>query len=96
MTHTKDILAAELRKAGLHEMADRAAAGYYHDFLSPLAIPDAQLEHDLRMAGTPEAEALRRRHLSGEFDASPEESDAWAASQDGQDAMRRLIRRDKP
>jgi hypothetical protein len=88
--HTKDILAAELRKADLPDMAAMAEKGFYHDFLSPLDTPCLQLEHDLRKAGTPAAMALRQRHLNGEFDATKEESDDWAASPDGQDAMRRL------
>lgn len=92
MTHTKDILAEELRKAGLHEMAERAAAGYYHDFLSPLAMPCQQLANDLQSAGTPEALALRNRHLNGEFDASKEESDEWAKSPEGAEAFRLLVR----
>ena len=41
--HTKDYLAQELRAAGLNAMADKAATGYYHDFLSPLALPETQL-----------------------------------------------------
>lgn len=41
--HTKDILAAELIKAGLREMAVKAATGYYHDFLSPLPTLCLQL-----------------------------------------------------
>jgi hypothetical protein len=90
MTHTKDILAAELRNANLHEMADKAATGYYHDYLSPLAAPCIQLAEDLAKVGTPEALALRKRHLNGEFDATKEESDAWAASPDGQDAFNSL------
>lgn len=89
--HTKDKLAAALREAGLDRMADKAAQGYYHDFLSPLALPCQQLDDDLLTAGTPEAMALRRRHHNGEFDASMEESDDWAQSQDGQDTMRRLV-----
>lgn len=88
--HTKDKLAAELRKAGLDAMADKAATGYYHDYLSPLDFPEMQLEMDLRLVGTPEAEALRKRHLNGEFDASKEESDAWVASPDGQAALAML------
>lgn len=88
--HTKDILANELRKAGLNEMADKAATGYYHDFLSPLEAPCIQLAADLWKAGTPEALALRKRHINGEFDASKEESDAWAASADGRDAINSL------
>lgn len=90
--HTKDILAAELEKAGLHDMATKAATGYYHDFLSPLDLPEMQLAADLAAAGTPEALALRERHINGEFDATKEESDAWAESDDGQEALGRLVK----
>lgn len=75
--HTKDILAAELLKAGLGDMSIRAANGYYHDFLSPLATPCMQLAADLAAVGTPAALALRERHLNGEFDASKEEGEKW-------------------
>lgn len=88
--HTKDILAGELEKAGLTEMAAKASTGYYHDYLSPLATPCIQLAEDLAKAGTPAALALRKRHLNGEFDANKEESDAWAASPEGQDAINSL------
>lgn len=91
--HSKDILAGELRKAGLPEMADKAATGYYHDFLSPLDAPCMQLAADLAKAGTPAALALRERHLDGEFDASSEESDEWAASPEGQFAFNALVGR---
>ena len=90
--HTKDILAAELRKAGLNDIADRAATGYYHDFLSPLDFPEMALEKELRSIGTPEAEVLRKRLIDGEFDATKEEGEAWAESPEGQDAMQRLIK----
>lgn len=88
--HTKDILAAELRKIGLLDMALKASTGYYHDFLSPLTTPCLQLAADLAAIGSPEAMALRERHLNGEFDATKEESDAWAQSAEGQDAFNRL------
>lgn len=91
--HTKDILAAELTKAGLHDMAAKAATGYYHDFLSPLATPCLQLAEDLAAAGTPAALALRARHLEGEFDATTEESEDWINSPAGQNALRELGRR---
>jgi len=90
--HTKDFLAQELRAAGLHEMAELAADGYYDDFESPLALPEVQLDRDLFAAGTPEAMALRKRHHNGEFDVSVEESEAWAASADGREAINKLIR----
>lgn len=85
--HTKDILAAELRKADLTAMADQAATGYYHDFLSPLATPCRTLVEDLiRFADSPdwpkqdEARALSVRAVVGEFDASLDETVAWAPS----------------
>jgi hypothetical protein len=94
--HTKDILAAELEKAGLPEMAERARQGMYHDYLSPLDFPELALDADLAkaaMRGNKAAEELRRRHRNGEFDASQEESDEWAASPEGQEAFRSLIRK---
>lgn len=90
--HTKDFLAQELQKAGLSDMAKAAATGYYHDFLSPLDFPCQQLERDLRAVGTPEAEAIRQRHLNGEFDASLEESEEWAMGEEGQAAARSLLK----
>lgn len=91
--HTKDILAAELAKASLPQMAAKAAEGYYHDYLSPLAMPCLQLAADLGAAGTPAALVLRARHLNGEFDATKEESYDWVASPDGQEAISHLVRR---
>lgn len=91
--HSKDFLAQELRNAGLDEMATRAASGWYHDYLSPLALPSIQLANDLEQAGTPQALALRTRHLDGEFDATEQESDDWMRSQDGQDTLNSLIRK---
>lgn len=89
--HTKDKLAAELRKADLPEMAAKADTGYYHDFLSPLATPCLQLAADLLAAGTPAALGLRERHFNGEFDATKAESDEWAESADGKAAIHRLV-----
>jgi len=91
--HSKDFLADELRKADLPEMADKAATGYYHDFLSPLAFPDMQLAADLFVAGTPAALILRKRVINGEFDATAKESDEWAKSADGQATFDALVSR---
>jgi hypothetical protein len=90
--HTKDILAAELTKAHLPEMAARAADGYYHDYLSPLAMPEWQLANDLAEAGTAAALALRDRHMHGEFDATREEAEAWAKSPEGEQMFRQFRR----
>lgn len=90
--HTKDFLADELEKADLPAMAAMARTGYYHDFLSPIDLPCLQLAQDLATAGTPAALALRSRHLNGEFDASAEESDAWAESAEGKEAFQQLLK----
>lgn len=92
--HTTEKLAQELEKAGLDEMAKKAREGLYHDFLSPLTFPEMELDKDLAEAargGNKAAYELRRRHHNGDFDASKEESDEWARSPDGQEAMRSLI-----
>lgn len=97
--HTKDFLAQELRKAGLNEMAVRAEAGYYHDYLSPLDTLCIQLAEDLKSASVgnnPEALKLLARHLNGEFDASNEEGDEWVDSPEGKAAFAELLRRPSP
>lgn len=81
--HTKDNLAAELNKAGFAEMAAKATDGYYHDYLSPLAMPCEQLVADLHRIGTPESRNLAKRAMNGEFDANREEAEAWAKSKEG-------------
>jgi hypothetical protein len=86
--HTKDKLAAALTEAGLDEMAAKAATGYYHTYLSPLDCPSGQLDDDLTAAGTPAALELRKRVDWGDFEASSEESDAWAITEEGQKEMR--------
>jgi len=95
--HTKDLLADALAAVGLDAMADQARAGFYHDYLSPLDFPEMQLVEDLKnMAdlkpNKDEILELRDRVMDGEYDASIEESEEWAASQDGQDTFRKLIR----
>jgi hypothetical protein len=81
-------------------MADQAATGYYHDFLSPLSTPELQLCDDLAVAAacnpaekTDDILALRKRVINGDFDASTEEGDAWAASPEGRATFARLVRR---
>lgn len=97
--HTKDILADALTEVGLTEMAAKARTGFYHDFLSPLDLPEMALITALGAAATANPgnadaiEGLRRRVINGDFDASEEESEAWAKSQDGQDTFRKLIER---
>lgn len=83
------------------DMIDRAERGYYHDYLSPLALPELALVSELRgYAAHPSLTVSSRRLclaladavIRGEHDASPEEADAWAASPDGKAAMAELLR----
>jgi hypothetical protein len=86
-------------------MIARAERGYYHDYLSPLALPEMALAEELAAmirhpsrAGLPSRraiQAIRAGVLNGEFDASKAESDAWAASPEGQAAFASLLRRPK-
>jgi hypothetical protein len=89
--HTKDFLANELQKIGLTDLSEKARSGYYHDFLSPLDTPELELLNDLALVGTPEAMALRQRAMAGEFDASSEESDEWAKSNEGRETFSELF-----
>lgn len=80
---------------------ERAQDGYYHDYLSPLTFPEMQLVADLReLAKAPATPRLSRPLLralalaviDGEYDASSDEADTWAASPEGQEAFSQLIR----
>ena len=73
--HTKDILAAELRKAGLPLMAKMAADGTYSDGLSLHAMPEMVLRRDLEDANSELASKLLRRVDAGEFEATDDEID---------------------
>lgn len=92
---TSDRLAAELRKVAeianpdnaqiYRALADRAETGEFDDFGTVHPCGPTALWHELQAHG------LRKfalRVASGEFDASLEESDAWANSPEGRDAMK--------
>ncbi len=89
MPSTTDRLADALTLVGAPaDMIQRAKEGYYDDFKSPLPMPLHQLvmdchEHDL--------EDIAQRVIDGEFDSTKEESDAWAASPEGQQTFAELI-----
>lgn len=80
-------------------MIERARSGYYHDFMSPLAMPEFQLVADLRelasrpatpRASRPLLRDMAKRVIDGEFDATKAESDEWMRSSEGQEAMAAL------
>lgn len=98
---TSQKLADTLRAAGFDDLAKRAEADEFHDFLSDDALSAVRLDNALvdiaKDASRSDRERIaasniRMRHHRGEFDASKEESDAWAESPDGQEAFRRLAR----
>ena len=86
---TSEALALALEAAGAPvEMVAKARANYYHDFMSPLAMPETQLIADAREHGLAD---IVEGVLEGRWDASKAESDAWAASPEGQAAFRELV-----
>lgn len=95
--HTKDMLADALQQVGLDEMSAKARTGFYHDFLSPLDLPEMALITALGAAVTAHPAkadaimALRNRVIDGDFDASAEESEEWAKSEEGQETFGRLV-----
>jgi hypothetical protein len=98
--HTTTKLGRALREADAPAaMIARAERGYYHDYLSPLALPELGLVTELRrVAGEPGRRSLSRAALlavaeaviDGQFDASKAESDAWARSPEGRETFRLL------
>lgn len=92
---TTERLALALEAANAPKaMVVAARAGCYDDFKSESASPISDLVRDLYAAAR-EADIttrslllrLAQRAKLGEFDATREEADAWAASQTGEMAM---------
>lgn len=69
-------------------MVSLAAEGHYDDYKSPLATPCLQLLADLREEGL---DHVAEWHMDGVFDATKAESDAWAASPEGQAVFTELV-----
>lgn len=65
-----------------------AREGHYDDYRSPLALPEIQLVRDALAADLEDVAALA---VLGAFDATKAESDAWAASPDGQATFTELL-----
>jgi hypothetical protein len=87
---TTERLARALEEANAPgEMIDKARAGYYDDFKSPLAMPETMLLSDARNAGL---EEIAQGVLEGRWDATPEESAAWAKSPEGREVMSQVMR----
>jgi len=87
---------------GLAAMARRAREGHFDDYFAPPEVADGleilRLVNELHAKTLVVAKSDRPRICEvieavkvGEFDATREESDRWAASKDGQDTMRELL-----
>jgi hypothetical protein len=96
---TSETLALALEAIGLTTLAAKARTDEYHDYLSPHALPDLMLVTDLLLAAQDCEDGstkmsillLRQRAISGDFDASREESDEWARSPDGVETFTELF-----
>jgi len=96
---TRDKLAAELRKVAAvasrdnadkyEALAKRALTGEFDDYSEAHVCPITQLHALLTAWGFTK---FAQRVADGEFDATKEESDAWAASPEGQATMGLLHR----
>lgn len=88
--HSSNVLADALAAEGFKCLAARARKHEFHDFLSPHALPQNQLVAELCEFHTDTAERLKLRVIDGEFDATLEEADQWAASPEGKSIMAKL------
>ena len=92
---TKDRLAAELRKvaetasqdkaAVYRALADRAETGEFDDYADVHVCGPTALYNELMAAGL---QRFARRVAEGEFDATFEESEAWARAQTDPETVR--------
>lgn len=86
---TTEKLALALEEAGAPQaMVDAARGGRYDDFLSESATPIHDLVWDADLHGL---HGIADRAKNGDFDATAEESDAWANSAEGQATFARLM-----
>ena len=98
---TSQKLADVLRAAGFDDLAQRAEQDEFHDFLSDHALPEMQLAAELAdLVGSAKEEKqrlaahmIRQRVIDGDFDASNEESEEWAASPEGRSAFTELVKK---
>lgn len=95
---TSQKLADALRAAGFDDLAKRAKADEFHEFFGPHAAPGMLLAELLFLIYRDDpvekhkiaAMNIRQRLIDGDFEASEEESAAWAMSAEGKDAFKRL------
>lgn len=85
---TSEKLARELEAAKAPvTMVQRARDGYYGDYTSPLPAPQMSLYADCVANNLME---MADRTAGGEFSATREEAEAWAASPEGRELLGNL------
>ncbi len=72
----------------------RVREGYYHDYMSPIPMPDVQLVCDLRELAKITPQIVRgmilnivNEAIDGKFDATLKEGEEWMLSPEGQAAL---------
>lgn len=106
---TTEYLGRVLDELPVGDMAKRARLGHFSDFSCPVEIADGletiRLVNELAEwakvrtianVNRKRILAVRAAVIQGEFDDTKEESDRWAASKDGQETMRLLLKEMKP
>lgn len=81
-----------LADPALAGMIAQARAGHYDDYKSTIAGPQLQLVQDLRAHGHFE---FVGRVIAGEFDATPEEGEAWINGPEGKAVLAELLKGDQ-
>jgi hypothetical protein len=84
-------------------LINQARAGYYHDYMSPIPMPDVQLVCDLRDLAARMGSAATRGSsvtgminnltsevIDGKFEATVKEGEDWLLSDAGQAALAQL------
>lgn len=103
---TPTYLGRVLDALGFPSMARRAREGHFDDYFAPPEVADGmeilrlynELHGKLSVVGKssrPRIQAVMEAVKTGEFDATKEESDRWAASKDGQETMRMLLPKER-
>lgn len=95
---TNEYLSRVLKSAGLNDMAERALAYHFDDYLAPDEVDNGdnirrlynELHREIaKHAGSERAHiaAIASAVVAGEFDGTKQEADAWARSAEGQEAL---------
>jgi hypothetical protein len=88
MNSTEKLVRALQASGASARLLARARADEFNDYRSPHVFP----QHELLAAAREEGlEGICQSVIDGEFDATVEESDMWAASPEGQEAFRELF-----